>query len=131
VFTSPGTIQVTVSDYVPARGVTLVGPEGELTAVAIDTAFAPPAYAPPPTGSFGFGLGGGGGHSFGGLGVGFGFPLGTPAPVPPPLVVSTATLRVPAEPGYASVWRDSQIRVLLGDTPNVKYITIPAPAPPG
>lgn len=132
VFTAPDAIEVTVSDYIPVHAVTLVGPQGELPAAAINTQVLP-AYAPPPPASVGFGFGGFGFGRGGGAGAGIGFdvPVGTPPPVPPPLLVSTATLHLPAQPPYASVWQQSQIRAVLGEGPNVKYITVPAPPPPG
>lgn len=127
-FTGPDTIQVTASDYVPARAVTLTGPSGEVQAVSIDTARSSGYAAAPSGGSLGIGLGGGGGGTFGGIGLGL--PLGGTAPAYPVTAVSTALIRVPTEPPYAQVWRDSQIRVQFGDPPNVKYISIPAPPPP-
>ncbi len=128
-FIGPDTIQVTVSDYAPAQSVRLAGPQGEVAAASIDTTRA--SYAPAPSGgSVGIGVGAGGHGSFGG--IGFGFPVGgsVPAGAYPGTVVSTATIRLPAEPPYASLWRDSQIRIELGLPPNAKTITIPAPAPP-
>lgn len=128
-FIGPDTIQVTVSDYVPAQSVALVGPQGEVPAASIDTTRT--AYAAAPSGgSLGIGLGGGGGGTFGGIGLGFPIGGGAPAGSYPGMVISTAAIRLPPEPPYASVWRDSQIRIQLGLPPNVKTITIPAPAPP-
>lgn len=126
-FTGPDTIQVTASDYVPARAVTLVGPHGEVPAVSIDTTRDSGYAAAPSGGSLGLGLGGGSRGTFGGIGLGF--PLGGAAPAYPVTAVSTALIRVPADPPYAQVWRDSQIRIQFGDPPNVKYISIPAPPP--
>jgi hypothetical protein len=128
-FTGAATIQVTASDYVPARAVTLVGPHGEVPAVSIDTTTSPGyAAAPPAGGALGLGLGAGGGGTFGG--VGFGFPLiGGPAPAAPPTSLSTAVIRVPDEPPYAEVWRQSEIRIQFGEPPAVRYISIPAPPP--
>lgn len=129
-FTGSGTIQVTASDYVPARAVTLVGPHGEVPAVSIDTTTSPGyAAAPPAGGAMSLGLGAGGGGTFGG--IGFGFPLvGGGAPASPPIALSTAIIRVPVQPPYAEVWRQSQIRIQYGDPPGVRYISIPAPPPP-
>jgi hypothetical protein len=130
-FTGAATIQVTASDYVPARAVTLVGPHGEVPAVSIDTTTSPGyAAAPPAGGALGLGLGAGGGGTFGG--IGFGFPLigGGPAPAAPPTSISTAVIRVPTEPPYAEVWRHSEIRIQFGEPPAVRYISIPAPPPP-
>jgi hypothetical protein len=127
-FTGPDTIQVTASDYVPARAVSLVGPSGEVPAVSIDTTRDAGYAGTPSGGAMSFGLGAGGGHSFGGIGLGF--PLDGGAPAYPPTAVSTALIRVPAAPAYAEIWRDSQIRIQFGDPPNVKYIAIPAPPPP-
>ncbi len=127
-FTGPGTIQVTASDYIPARAVTLVGPFGEVPAVSIDTTSSSGYAAAPSGGSLGIGLGGGGGGTFGGIGLGF--PLGGTAPAYPVTAISTALIRVPASPAYAEIWRDSQIRIQFGDPPNVKFISIPAPPPP-
>jgi hypothetical protein len=127
-FTGPDTIQVTASDYIPARTVTLIGPSGEVQAASIDTASSSGYAAAPSGGSLGIGVGGGGGGTFGGIGLGL--PLGGTAPAYPVTAISTALIRVPAEPPYAQVWRDSQIRIQFGDPPNVKYISIPAPPPP-
>jgi hypothetical protein len=129
-FTGAATIQVTASDYVPARAVTLVGPKGEVPAVSIDTTTSPGYAAAPSGGALSLGLGGGGGGTFGG--IGFGFPLigGGAAPASPPTSISTAIIRVPTEPAYAEVWRQSEIRIQFGDPPAVKYISIPAPPPP-
>jgi hypothetical protein len=128
-FTGADTIQVTASDYVPARAVTLVGPHGEVPAVSIDTTTSPGYAAPPSGGALSLGLGAGGGGTFGG--IGFGFPLiGGPAPAAPPTSISTAVIRVPIEPPYAEVWRQSEIRIQFGEPPAVKYISIPAPPPP-
>jgi len=129
-FTGAATIQVTASDYVPARAVTLVGPHGEVEAVSIDTTTSPGyAAAPPAGGALSLGLGAGGGGTFGG--IGFGFPLlGSAAPAAPPTSISTAVIRVPSEPPYAEVWQQSQIRIQFGEPPAVRYISIPAPPPP-
>jgi hypothetical protein len=130
-FTGAATIQVTASDYVPARAVTLVGPHGEVPAVSIDTTTSPGyAAAPPAGGALSLGLGAGGRGTFGG--IGFGFPLigGGPAPAAPPTSISTAVIRVPTEPPYAEVWRHSEIRIQFGEPPAVRYISIPAPPPP-
>jgi hypothetical protein len=129
-FTGAATIQVTASDYVPARAVTLVGPHGEVAAVSIDTMTSPGYAAPPAGGALSLGLGAGGGGTFGG--IGFGFPLigGGAAPAAPPTSISTAVIRVPVEPPYAEVWQQSEIRIQFGDPPAVKYISIPAPPPP-
>src|SRR6266851_2520214 len=72
---------------------------------------------------------GGGGGTFGGIGLGFPL-IGGGAPAYPATALSTALIRVPAEPPYAQVWRQSQIRIQFGDPPGVKYISIPAPPPP-
>ncbi len=126
-FVGPDTIQVTVSDYAPAQSVTLAGPQGEVGAASIDTVRS--SYPAAPSGaSVGIGVGGGGGSGFGGIGLGF--PLIGGAPAAPGPIISTATIRLPAEPPYASVWHDSQIRIQVGLPPNLKTITIPAPAPP-
>ena len=129
-FTGSSTIQVTASDYVPARAVTLVGPQGEVPAVSIDTTTSPGyAAAPPAGGALSLGLGAGGGGTFGG--IGFGFPLlGGGAPAVPPTAISTAVIQVPIQPPYAEVWQQSQIRIQFGEPPAVKYIAIPAPPPP-
>jgi hypothetical protein len=128
-FTGADTIQVLASDYVPARAVTLVGPNGEVPAASIDTTTSSGYAAPPSGGALSLGLGGGGGGTFGGIGLGF--PLGGgAAPAYPVTAISTALIRVPAEPPYAEVWRQSQIRIQFGDPPAVKYISIPAPPPP-
>lgn len=128
-FTGAATIQVTASDYVPARAVTLVGPFGEVPAVSIDTTTSPGYAAAPAGGALSLGLGAGGGGTFGG--IGFGFPLiGGGGPAAPPTSISTAVVRVPAEPPYAEVWRQSQIRIQFGEPPAVRYISIPAPPPP-
>ena len=129
-FTGAATIQVTASDYVPARAVTLVGPHGEVEAVSIDTTTSPGyAAAPPAGGALSLGLGAGGGGTFGG--IGFGFPLlGSAAPAAPPTSISTAVIRVPSEPPYAEVWQQSQIRIQFGEPPAVRYISIPAPPAP-
>jgi hypothetical protein len=125
-FTGPDTIQVTASDYAPARAVTLVGPSGEVAAVSIDTT-SNSGYAPAPSSSLSFGFGGGGGGSFGG--IGFGVPLAGGAPAYPATAISTALIRIPAAPPYAQIWQSSQIRIQFGDPPGVKYISIPAPPP--
>ena len=127
-FTGPDTIQVTASDYVPARAVALVGPFGEVAAVSIDTT-RNSGYAAPSGGSLGIGLGGGGGGTFGGIGLGFPL-IGGGTPAYPATALSTALIRVPAELPYAQVWRQSQIRIQFGHPPCVKYISIPAPPPP-
>jgi hypothetical protein len=128
-FTGPDTIQVTASDYSPARAVTLVNPSGEVAAVSIDTTSSSGYAAAPSGSSLSFGLGAGGGGSFGGIGLGF--PLvGGGAPAYTAAAISAALIRVPAVPPYAQIWHDSQIRIQFGDPPNVKYISIPAPPPP-
>jgi hypothetical protein len=128
-FTGPDTIQVTASDYIPARAVTLVGPSGEVPALSIDTTSSPGYAAAPSGGALSFGVGGGGGGSFGGIGLGFPL-IGGGAPASPPSAITNALIRVPAEPPYAQVWHQSQIRIQFGDPPAVKYISIPAPPPP-
>jgi hypothetical protein len=128
-FTGPDTIQVTASDYVPARAVTLTGPFGEVPAVSIDTIRDAGYAAAPSGGALSFGLGAGGGGSFGGIGLGFPL-IGGGAPASPPTAITNALIRVPAEPPYAQVWGQSQIRIQFGDPPGVKYISIPAPPPP-
>jgi hypothetical protein len=130
-FTGAATIEVTASDYVPARAVTLVGPNDEVPAASIDTTTSP-GYAAPSGGgmSLGLGAGGGSGGTFGGIGLGFPLIGGSAAPASPPTAISTAIIRVPTEPPYAEVWRQSQIRIQFGDPPAVKYISIPAPPPP-
>jgi hypothetical protein len=127
-FTAPDIIQVTASDYVPARAVTLVGPAGEVPAAQIDTTRDSGYPAPASGGALGIGLGGGGGHAFGGIGLGFPL-IGGGAPAYPPGAITTALIRVPAQPPYAEVWQQSQIRIQFGDPPAVKYISIPAPPP--
>src|SRR5260370_35458277 len=87
-FTGPDTIQVTASDYVPARAVTLVGPLGEVPAVSIDTT-RNSGYAAAPSGrSLGLGPGAGGGGPFGGNGPAFP-PIGGRRPPCPAAAGST------------------------------------------
>jgi hypothetical protein len=131
-FAGPDLIKVVVSDYVPARQVELIGPLGVLPAQAIDTT-RDPYYGSSGYGSsvgIGLGAGGGGRGGFGFGGIGLGLPLSAPSAPAYGLVVSTAQLRLPDPQSYAANWQSSQLRIVLGDPPNQRILTIPAPAPP-
>jgi hypothetical protein len=132
-------IQVTVSDRRPVRAVELDGPGGVVVlAYSIDAnrafAYQQPAFRP----SIGVGGGGGfgGGNSSFGGGAGFSMPLNSANTAPGSVVLSsgqiqsTALIRLPDPQDYRQTWRYSTIQIQLGDPPEVKFITFPAPAPP-
>jgi hypothetical protein len=126
-------IVVSVSDRRPLRSAELIGPGGTIVpAASIDTgnialngdqSLQPPA---PPGGAGGFGFG-----------------TGAPT-VPVPLtgaapemtglsngqIQSTALLRLPDPLGYRLEWQQWQVRVRIGDPPDVNTVTLPAPQPP-
>jgi hypothetical protein len=134
-------VEVSVDDRRPLRSAELVGPGGVIVAASsIDSNRASLAADQPfrPSGT----VGGGGGFALGG-GGGFGF--GTGAGVPVPLtgaegpnsqaavsgqIRSTALLRLPDPLGYRLEWQQWQVRVQIGDPPDVNYVTLPAPQPP-
>jgi hypothetical protein len=131
-------IQVTVSDRRPVRAVELDGPGGAVVlAYSIDSNRASASQQPAFRPSIGVGGGGGfgGGNSSFGGGVGFSVPLGNDiAPgsvaVSSGQIHSTALIRLPDPQDYRATWRYWTVQVRLGDPPDVKFITFPAPAPP-
>ncbi len=63
-------------------------------------------------------------------------PLGGAGAVPGTVAVSsgqiqsTALIRLPDPQDYRQSWRYWTVQIQLGDPPDVKFITFPAPAPP-
>ena len=129
-------IQVTVRDRFAVRGADLVGPNGVVQpAYSINTERAP-TYGSSGSGfgygtSFGFGFGGGGRSGFS-SGVGIGIPLfGTPSyTATSDQTVSNVFIRLPDAPDFQRNWSAYEIRLQVGDPPDLRTVTIAAPAPP-
>jgi hypothetical protein len=138
-------IQVTVSDVRPVRAVELDGPGGVVVpAYSIDSNRAFAARGPtfqPSLGVSGGGAFGGGNSEFGG-GPSFAMPFSSTAPfgsgaaVPGSVAVTsgqiqtTALIRLPDPQDYRQNWHYWTVQIQLGDPPDTKFITFPAPAPP-
>jgi hypothetical protein len=122
-------IQVTVNDRQPVRAAELVGPDGTvIPAESLDvdqTVVDQPPFARPPI------AGGGGPGSIT-------LPLGAFGNFAPPgsqtfsagQIRSTAQIRLDDPLGYTRDWRLWQVRLRIGDPPNVRVLSLPAPQPP-
>jgi hypothetical protein len=130
-------VEVSVSDRRPLRSAELVGPGGVIVpAASIETNRASLAQDQPLQPSSG-GVAGG----FGGGGFGFGTGEGVPMPLTgaEPAggqtalsgpIRSIALLRLPDPLGYRLEWQQWQVRIRIGDPPDVNVVTLPAPQPP-
>jgi len=121
-------IHVTVNDRQPLRAAELVGPGGEvIPAESLDVQQAvvdqPPLVRPPI-------IGGGPGsvtQPLGGFGI---FAAPGSQTVNVGQIHSTALIRIDDPLAYARDWRLWQVRLHVGDTPDVKVLSLPAPQPP-
>ncbi len=122
-------IQVTVSDRQSLRGADLVGPDGTVIAAeSIDasqqTDYQSPIFRPSVGGDTGV--------------AGIALPLGgfgNSAPAGSQTessgqILSTALIRLTDPEAYAKDWRLWQIRLRIGDPPNVNVLSLAAPQPP-
>jgi hypothetical protein len=133
-------VEVSVSDRRPLRSAELIGPAGVIVpASSIDTNRAPLVQDQPFRPSSAVGVGAGAG--FGGGGFGFGTGAGVPLPLTGAEIPSdqttvsgpirsTALLRLPDPLGYRLEWQQWQVRVQIGDPPDVNVVTLAAPQPP-
>jgi hypothetical protein len=121
-------IEVTVNDREPLRAAELVGPDGTvIPAESLDVKQAV-AYEPP----FGRQSIIGGGPSsvtppLGGLGN---FAPAGSQTMSTGQIHSTAQIRLDDPLAYARDWRLWEIRLRIGDPPNVNILNLPAPQPP-
>jgi hypothetical protein len=121
-------IHVTVNDRQPLRAAELVGPGGEvIPAESLDVQQAvvdePPLVRPPI-------VGGGPGsvtQPLGGFGI---FPAPGSQTVSVGQIHSTARIRLDDPLAYARDWRLWQVRLSIGNSPDVKVLSLPAPQPP-
>ncbi len=134
-------IEVSVSDRRPLRSAELVGPGGVIVPAASIDANRDATAADQPFRPSGV-VGGGLGRGFG-SGTGFGFGTGVGIGLPPTgadafggqaavlgQIRSTALLRLPDPLSYRLEWQQWQLRVQIGDPPDLNVVTLPAPEPP-
>jgi hypothetical protein len=129
-------VQVTVRDRYAVRSAELIGPDGQVQpAYSINTERTP-TYGASGSGfgygtSFGFGFGGGNRSGFG-SGIGIGIPLfGAPTyTATSDQTVSNVFIRLPDAPDFQRNWSAYSIRLQVGDPPDLRTVTIAAPAPP-
>jgi hypothetical protein len=123
-------IEVTVNDRQPLRAAELVGPGGAVISAESIDAKEPVTYQPPfADQSFV------GGPStvpsmtlpFGGFGA---FVAPGSQTITTEQLHSTAQIRLDEPLTYARDWRLWQVRLRIGDPPNAKVVTLPAPQPP-
>jgi hypothetical protein len=123
-------IQVTVSDRQPLRGADLIGPDGAVIAAeSIDARQGVDSYQPSFNRPIGTDIGNGGGFapplSFYGAFTSAGSRTATFGQIQ-----STALIRLSDSLSYLKDWRFWQVRLRIGDPPNVTFLSLPAPEPP-
>jgi hypothetical protein len=123
-------IQVTVSDRQPLRGADLIGPDGAVIAAeSVEARQGVESQQP----SFNQPLG-----TDISNGVGLAPPLGLYGSFAPAgsqtvssgQIQSTALIRLSDPLSYSKDWRLWQVRLRIGDPPNVTFLSLPAPEPP-
>ena len=123
-------IEVTVNDRQPLRAAELVGPGGAvIPAESIDVK-APVTYLPPFADQSivgGPGIVPGMTPPFAGFGT---FAAPGSQTVTGGQIHATAQIRLDEPLTYARDWRLWQVRLSIGDPPNEKVVTLPAPRPP-